>query len=92
MAKKTIEQTAKALKEIIAELSEGVIKDYTMPTLINMETTKNTGFAVVLTLSSKFDYSTKVLDEWRDRLSADYYVITVRRNQLIVRYIVLFNV
>lgn len=91
MAKKTTEQAAKALKEIMAELNDGVIKDYKMPTLCNMETAKVTGFAVILTLSTKFDYTNKVLDNWRDRLSADDYMITVRRNQLRVRYNVMFK-
>lgn len=36
--KKTTEQAANALKEIMAGLNEGVIKDYEMPTLCNMET------------------------------------------------------
>ncbi len=91
MAKKTTEQAAKALKEIMAELNDGVIKDYEMPMLCNMETAKVTGFAVILTLSTKFDYTNKVLDNWRDRLSADDYMITVRRNQLRVRYNVMFK-
>lgn len=90
MAKKTTEQAAKALKEIMAELNDGVIKDYEMPTLCNMETAKETGFAVILTLSTKFDYTNRVLDNWKDRLSADDYMITVRRNQLRVRYNVMF--
>ena len=91
MAKKTTEQAAKALKEIMAELNDGVIKDYEMPMLCNMETAKVTGFAVILTLSTKFDYTNKVLDNWRDRLSADDYMITVRHNQLRVRYNVMFK-
>lgn len=91
MAKKTTEQAAKALKEIMAELNDGVIKDYEMPTLCNMETAKETGFAVILTLSTKFNYTNRVLDNWRDRLNADDYMITVRRNQLRVRYNVMFK-
>ena len=88
--KKTTEQAAKALKEIMAELNEGVIKDYEMPTLCNMETCKDTGFAVILTLSTKFDYTNKVLDNWKERLSADDYMISVRRNQLKVRFNVMY--
>ena len=84
--KKTTEQAAKALKEIMAELNPDVIKDYEMPTLCNMETCKDTGFAVILTLSTKFDYTNKVLDNWKERLSADDYMISVRRNQLKVRF------
>ena len=90
MSKKTTEQAAKALKEIMAELNEGVIKDYEMPTLCNMETCKDTGFAVILTLSTKFDYTNKVLDMWRDKLQADDYMISVMRNQLRVRFNVMY--
>ena len=88
--KKTTEQAANALKEIMAELNEGVIKDYEMPTLCNMETCKDTGFAVILTLSTKYDYTKKVLDMWRDKLQADDYMISVRRNQLKVRFNVMY--
>ena len=91
MDKKTTEQAAKALKEIMAELNDGVIKDYEMPTLCNMETAKETGFAVILTLSNKFNYTNRALDNWKDRLSADDYMIYVRRNQLKVRYNVMFK-
>ena len=88
--KKTTEQAAKALKEIMTELNPDVIKDYEMPTLCNMETCKDTGFAVILTLSTKFDYTNKVLDNWKERLSADDYMISVRRNQLKVRFNVMY--
>ena len=88
--KKTTEQAVKALKEIMAELNYGVIKDYEMPTLCNMETCKDTGFAVILTLSTKYDYTNKVLDNWKERLYADDYMISVRRNQLKVRFNVMY--
>lgn len=90
MKKKTTDNAYEVLKAIKAELNSDVIKDYSMPTLCNMETAKVTGFAVILTLSTKFDYTNKVLDNWRDRLSADDYMITVRRNQLRVRFNVMY--
>ena len=90
MAKKTTEQAAKALKEIMAGLNPDVIKDYEMPTLCNMETARETGFAVILTLSTKFDYTSAVLDDWRKRLEADDYMISVGRNQLRVRFNVMY--
>ena len=88
--KKTTEQAAKALKEIMVELNEGVIKDYEMPTLCNMETGKETGFAVILTLSTKYDYTSAILDDWCKRLEASDYMISVRRNQLKVRFDVMY--
>ena len=88
--KKTTEQAAKALKEIMAELNEGVIKDYKMPTLCNMGTGKETGFVVILTLSTKYDYTSAILDDWCERLEASDYMISVRLNQLKVRFNVMY--
>ena len=91
MNKKTTEHAASVLKEIMAELNPDVIKDYEMPTLCNMETARETGFAVILTLSTKFDYTSAVLDDWRKRLEADDYMISVKRNQLRVRFNVMYG-
>ena len=91
MSKKTTEHAASALKEIMAGLNPDVIKDYEMPTLCNMETARETGFAVILTLSTKFDYTSAVLDDWRKRLDADDYMISVKRNQLRVRFNVMYK-
>ena len=91
MSKKTTEHAASVLKEIMAGLNPDVIKDYEMPTLCNMETARETGFAVILTLSTKFDYTSAVLDDWRKRLEADDYMISVKRNQLRVRFNVMYE-
>ena len=91
MSKKTTEHAASVLKEIMAELNPDVIKDYEMPTLCNMDTARETGFAVILTLSTKFDYTSAVLDDWRKRLEADDYMISVKRNQLRVRFNVMYG-
>lgn len=91
MNKKTTEHAASVLKEIKAEINPDVIKDYEMPTLCNMETARETGFAVILTLSTKFDYTSAVLDDWRKRLEADDYMISVKRNQLRVRFNVMYG-
>lgn len=87
---KTIEHAASVVKEIKAEVNEGVIKDCIMPMLCNMETGETTGFAVVLTLSTKYDYTNTLLDEWKERLCADDYLITSFRNQLKVKFNVRF--
>ena len=91
MSKKTTEHAVSVLKEIMAGLNPDVIKDYEMPTLCNMETARETGFAVILTLSAKFDYTSAVLDDWRKRLEADDYMISVKRNQLRVRFNVMYG-
>lgn len=91
MSKKTTEHAASVLKEIKAETNEEVIKFYEMPSLVNMETDEQTGFAVILTLSTKFDYTSDILNQWRERLAADDYLISVKRNQLHVRFNVRFD-
>lgn len=88
--KKTTDRAFEVLKAIKAEVNSDVIKDHEMPTLCNMETCKETGFAVILTLSTKYDYTSAVLDDWRKRLEADDYMISVRRNQLKVRFNVMY--
>ena len=89
--KKTTEQAYKTLQEIKEGLSvSDAIKDHEMPTLFNYDTGKTTGFAVILTLSTKYDYTNTVLEDWRKRLEAEDYQISVRRNQLKVRFDVRF--
>ena len=90
MKEKTTEHAASVVTAIKAEVQKDVIKDYEMPTLCNMDTCKETGFAVILTLSTKYDYTSAVLDDWRKRLEADDYMISVRRNQLRVRFNVMY--
>lgn len=88
--KKEIKQAVSVLREIKAEVKEGVIKSSEMPSLCNIDTGKETGFAVILTLSTKFDYKRAMLEDWRRRLDADDYMISVSRNQLKVRFNVMF--
>ena len=90
MEKKTTDRAFEVLKAIKAEVNSDVIKDHEMPTLCNMETCKETGFAVILTLSTKYDYTSAVIDDWRKRLEADDYMISVKRNQLRVRFNVMY--
>lgn len=71
MKKKTIEFAANVLKEIKAEVNVGVIKDYHISKLCNIETARETGLAVVLTLSTKYDYPSSILEKWRTRLEAE---------------------
>ena len=83
---KTINYATNVVKEIKEEVNEGVIKDCMIPTLCNIKTGETTGFAVVLTLSTKYDYTNTILDAWKERLCADEYLITSARNQLKVRF------
>ena len=83
---KTIEHAAEVLKQIKSEVKEDVIKDYHMPTLCNMETGQDTGYAIVITLNTKYGYTDTVLNDWKTRLEADEYVINVKHGQLQVKF------
>lgn len=86
MSKKTIEHAAKVLKEIKEELYEGFIKDSQILKMCNSETGRETLFAIVLTLSTKYDYSSTILEKWRKRLHAEDYLISVSRNQMRITF------
>lgn len=91
MKEKTIDCAAETIKEIKAEVQNGVIKDHLISSLCNMSTSQNTGFVVELNLSGKFEYTNDVLDDWKNRFSADSYSIKIRSNSLYVRYRVHFD-
>ena len=81
-----MEKTVKYAKSVIEALKQecvdGVIKDFEIPQLCNIKTGKNTGFAVILYVTSKYDYSEKLLGKWKKRFGADRYSVSARRNQL----------
>ena len=90
MGEKTQEHAAEVLKAIKAEVESDVIKSYEMPTLLEGKKCEETGFSVILTLNTKYYYSSDLLNDWKERLKADEYTITVRRNQLRVNFNVRF--
>lgn len=77
-----------ALKE---EYADGVIKDYEMPPLVNIHTGKHTGFAVIVHLANKYEYTGDVLNDWKQRFHADEYTVTAKHNQLAVKYSVHYD-
>ena len=91
MSKKTIEHAASVLRGIKEEVNIGVIKDFEIQVLCNMETGRETGIAVILTLSTKYDYPSSILEKWRKRLEAEDYVISVSRNQLRITFNVMYR-
>ena len=91
MKKKKREHAVKVMKEIVAGVRPDVIKNYEMPTLCNVETARETGFAVILTLSTRYDYTSENLEDWRKRLDADDYIISVNCNRLLVRFNVMYG-
>ena len=90
MSKETLEKAVKVLKEIKTEVNAGVIKDSKISKLYNMEKTRETGLAVVLNLSIKYDYPSTIIDKWRKRLDAEDYVISVIRKTLRITFNVMY--
>ena len=91
MNEKTTEHAASVIKDIMAKVNKGVIKDYEMPSLCNMQTGETTGFAVCIQLGTKFDYTNAILDDWMKQLCADEYMISVKRTQLWVQFKVRYD-
>lgn len=77
---KTYEHAAEVIKAMQEEYAKGVIKDYEMPPLVNMKTGETIGFAVVLQVSTKYDYDEDLLNDWKERFEADEYQVSVKRN------------
>lgn len=86
--KKTAEEAQEIVKSLQGIYAKGVIKDCEIPPLVNIETGKDTGFAVIIHLAPKYEYTNDLLNEWKEKLSADEYTITVKKNQLQVKFIV----
>ena len=86
MNKKTREYAASVIKEIKESVRADVIKDSHISKFCDVETKREVGFAVCLTLSTKYDYTRAVFEDWLERLEADDYVISVSRNQLKIRF------
>ena len=86
--KKTAEEAQEIVKSLQGIYAKGVIKDWEIPPLVNVETGKDTGFAVIIRIAPKYEYTNDLLNEWKEMLSADEYTITVKKNQLQIKFIV----
>lgn len=86
MSEKIIEHPARALDEIKEEVMECVIKDSYILDFSEVNPERLKGFAVCLTLSTKFGYTRAVFENWRRKLGADDYVIRVDKNRLRIRF------
>lgn len=91
MSKKTKEHIASVLEGIKAEVKGDVIKDSHISKWCDVETKREVGFVVYMTLSDKFDYTSWLLEKWRKRFDADAYVISVMQNTLRIRFHVMYD-
>ena len=86
MNEKTVEHAYQVICALREEYAEGVIKDHQIPPLVNIHTGQDTGFAVIIQLANKYEYTDAVLNDWKERLHADEYTVTAKRNQLTVKF------
>jgi hypothetical protein len=75
-----------AIGVIKAQFEVEVIKDYEILPIMNISTMQALGFVVKVQLSTRYDYDEKMLTEWKNMLNADYWYISVKRNQLHVTF------
>ena len=91
MNEKTVEHAYQVLCALKEEYEDGVIKGHQIPPLVNIRTGEETGFAVNIQLANKYEYTDAVLNDWKERLHADEYTVTAKRNQLTVKFIVHYD-
>ena len=81
-----IKNAISVLNDIKNSYGDKIIKEYTIPTLCNMETCETTGIAVNLKVNNKFTYPNNLLDQWKEKFHADEYRVSIHRNQLTIKY------
>ena len=91
MKEKTVEHAYQVICALREEYAEGVIKDHEIPPLVNIRTGQDMGFAVIVYLANKYEYTDAVLNDWKERLHADEYTVTAKRNQLTVKFSVHYD-
>lgn len=83
-----INKISETIEKIKDKANKGVIKEYTISTVVNWVTGKESGQAAVLTCGTKFEYTEDVLKHWKEQLGATEYRIKVNRSQLFITFIV----
>ena len=84
--KKTDERITRVIKELNDEYVDGTIKEIEVPPLINTKTGKQTGYAVIVYLSSKYDYTDDFFDLWREKFGAVAFSVSAKRNLVKVKF------
>ena len=87
-AKELINKIYETIIKMKEETNKGVIKEYTINSVINWKTGEETGQAAVLTCGTKFEYTEAVLNHWKEQLGASEYRIKVNRSHLFITFIV----
>lgn len=91
MNKKTKEHAASVIKEIRAEVKDDVFRDQEILRMCDVKTGRETGFVVMLKLKGQFEYPSALIENWRRRLEADSYTISVVKTKLRIRFYVNYS-
>lgn len=81
-----LQDACAAIEEIRLETGGYVIKFLSLPPLVNTKTGQCIGFAVILQLSGRYQYTENTLNVWKNKLKANDYSVTVCNNRLYVTY------
>lgn len=88
---KNVNKAIETIKALRREFASDAIKDYEILPLVNRKTLEDVGFAVVLWLNARYDYSDKLLGDWKERFLADGYSVFIDHNRLSVKFFVRFD-
>ena len=87
MAKeKKLEDALKALEEIKTWFNDEVIKSVEIPPLVNTKTGKEVGFGIKMQLNGKYEYAEHILEQFKNKLQADDYIVRVKQSKLFVTF------
>ena len=84
--KELLRDVVAAVDAIKAQFDVEVIRNYEILPIVNISTMQALGFIVKLQFSTRYDYDEKMLTLWKNMLKADYWYISVKRNQLHVTF------
>lgn len=84
--KETEERITSVIEQLRKEYVRGTVKRVKAPPLINMKTGKQTGYAVIVFLSSRYEYSDDFLERWKDKFGAVAFSVSAERNLVKVKF------
>lgn len=86
-----LQDACAAIEDIRRQVGADTIKYFELPPIVNVKTGRYIGFAVMLQLSCRYRYTEEILNEWKNKLKADDWYISVNCNRLFVTYKVRFK-
>ena len=83
-----IDNINESILKFMEETNKGVIKDYTINSVVNWKTGEEVGQAALLTCGSKYEFTEDVLKHWKEILCADEYRIMVNHSRLLITFMI----